>query len=493
MYKKVLVADDEESILEFFQVLFRKISAEHDFSFEVTTADSGGKALQLLKKKSFDLVICDVKMPDLSGLDLLKTGKTHYPGTIFLMITAFDNADTAVEAMKMGACDYIHKPFNVDKIKAIILSALDKGQIKQLNQPGKIELKQKPGDVVLLGNSPGIQKIRHFIKQLSGQEEKGQPTSHAKHTLGVNILITGESGTGKEVVARVVHQSSSLRDKPFVAVNCGAIPDTLIESEMFGHKKGSFTGAIADKQGFFEVADGGTLFLDEIGELPLALQPKLLRALQEKVIRRVGSVQDKKVKVRLMAATNRDLETMVREGLFREDLFYRLNVVRLHVPPLRERAEDIPVLVSHFFKKHGEKKGEDALPVISGEVLKLLKNYSYPGNVRELENLVERLMVLGDRQNIAPKDILPFLKDKKIAGVTADKAYIVNVLLPEGGMDLEETVGRIEKQLIAQALKRSHGHRGQAAELLHLSLRSFRYRLRKYQMGTLQDEEEEEE
>ncbi len=464
MNKKILVVDDEQSIREFFQILLKRMSSESDYSFEVVSAEDGRKALALIEKQSFDMVISDLKMPYMSGLELLKKIKPVQPNLVFILITAFDTSETAVSAMKMGAYDYIPKPFNVDEIKLTILSALKLKNLELENQQLKKELDQERSSLSFIKQSPAMKKIFEDIHKIS-------------HSTS-NILITGESGSGKEVIARSVHQNSALSSRPFIAVNCGAIPDTLIESEMFGHKKGSFTGAVMDKKGFFELADGGTLFLDEIGELPLTVQPKLLRALQEKVIRMVGGTTSKKVDVRLISATNRDLEKMVRTNDFREDLFYRLNVVRIHIPPLRERKEDIPLFVEHFLNRYSRKLN-CPVKTVSNEVMQMLKGYSYPGNVRELENLMERVVILGGEQEIESKDILPFLNEESNQALEKES---FGVSLPEQGLDMEFVIGNLEKSLLTQALKRTDGLKKPAADLLKLSARAFRYRLQKYQM-----------
>ena len=475
MYKKILVVDDEQSIREFFQILIKKMSSSGEYSFKMVSAEDGQKALDLIQKQSFDMIISDLKMPHLSGMDLLEKVKPVHPNIVFIMMTAFDTSETAVKAMKMGAYDYILKPFNVEEIKLTILSAFNLKKLEVENQRLKRELDQEKGVFSLIGQSKAMKKIFKDIQQIS-------------HSTS-NILITGESGTGKEMVARAVHTSSPLKNTPFVAVNCGAVPDTLLESEMFGHKKGSFTGAYIDKKGFFELADGGSLFLDEIGELPLAVQPKLLRALQEKIIRMVGGVVDKKVNVRFITATNRDLEEMVKTNQFREDLFYRLNVVRIHIPPLRERREDIPLFIEYFLNKYS-RKINCPVKTISTEAVEIFQKYNYPGNVRELENLIERIIILGETEEIQEKDVLPVLGKNPIVDHDIENISL-NISLPENGMDLEETIGDLEKQLLTQALKKTGGFKKPAADLLHLSLRAFRYRLQKYQLEESEDKEED--
>ena len=485
MNKKVLIVDDEPSIREFFQILFNRMSEEGALSsprsgleprsaeqgvgqpyppqlgvFEVVLAEDGEKALKLLQKKSFDIVISDLKMPGLSGLELLQKAKKLHPDMVFILITAFDTTQTAVRAMKMGAYDYISKPFNVKEIRRVVFSAFN----MKKQEGGEPEDTGLSG--FLLGESVAMQKVFKEIQQVA-------PSSS-------NILITGDSGTGKEMVARLVHSQSTVKNRPFVAVNCGAIPDTLIESEMFGHKKGSFTGAVVDKKGFFEIAEGGILFLDEIGELPLTVQPKLLRALQEKTIRPVGGIADKKVEVRLITATNRDLEHMVSERNFREDLFYRLNVIRIRVPPLRERKEDIPFFVQYFLKKQSQKLNRPVKQV-SQEALVILKEYAWPGNVRQLENLMERVMILSEGEEIRGKDILSILGQNRLSPTKID-LNLFKISLPAGGLDMIALMDRLEKSLLEQALQKTEGAKKPAADLLKLSLRTFRYRLQKYNL-----------
>ena len=456
--------DMEPSLQEFFKVLFKKMSLsaeEEGLSFSCSLAVDSASARQLLKKQSFDMVISDVSgSPSAPSLDFLKETKSLYPSVIFLIVTDLDSSKMAVKAVKMGALSYIVKPFNTDQIKQVIFSAFKESQ--------KTPPTEKPQTVSFIGESSAMKKMMDNIKRIS-------------HSTA-NILITGESGTGKEMAARYIHQQSPLKNKAFVPVNCGAIPENLIESEMFGHKKGSFTGAWQDKKGFFESAQGGVLFLDEIGELPLSLQPKLLRALQEKTIRPVGSVENKKVDVRLISATNRKLEDMIKEGLFREDLFYRLNVIGLHLPPLRERKEDIGVLVEHFIKKFAG-RGDKPIKSFSKNLLQKLREYNYPGNVRELENIVERILVLGEAGALSQFN---FTKNKaSFPQPSAGGAGRLSLPLPESGLDMEKLVGDLEKDLLNQALQKTRGVKTEAAGLLRLSLRSFRYRLKKYGLEDL--------
>lgn len=454
MDTRILVVDDELSMREFLGILLEREG------YVVDVADSAVSALTMLESTAYDLVVSDVKMPGLSGLDLLARIKEDSPDTAVIMATAFSTAEQAVEAMKLGAYDYIAKPFNVEEIKIIVRNALDKRSLARENLRLKEEVQGRYSFSGLIGKSKRMREVYTLIEKVAGST--------------ANILIYGESGTGKELAAKAVHYNSPRKDRPFVAVNCGAIPESLMESELFGHKKGAFTGAVADRAGLFEQADGGTLFLDEIGEVPLQLQAKLLRVIQEREFRRVGGSESLKADVRLVAATNRDLDDQVKEGTFREDLFYRLNVVQVRMPALRERPDDIPLLIEHFLKKYaGQAVGGEE---ISPAALKLLMAYPFPGNVRELENLVERCVVLGNRRidvEFLPPQVVDFQNP-----VPSGSDYII----PQEGMNLEAYLDGIEKRLLLQALERSSGVKKRAAELLGLSFRSIRYRLAKFGM-----------
>lgn len=468
MKSRILVVDDEESIREFLEIMLRKEG------YEVTVAEDGQKGLDIIKKKSFDLVISDLQMPNMTGLELLKNVKDQYPDMLFMMITAFGTTETAVEAMKLGAYDYITKPFKIDEVRIVIANALRSRNLEVENRTLKKELGKEYSFQNLVGNSEAMHRIYEMIKRVSGT-----PT---------NVLITGDSGTGKEMVAKAIHFNGPLKDKPFVTVNCGAIPESLMESEMFGHKKGSFTGAVADKSGLFEVADGGTLFLDEVGELPLTIQVKLLRAIQERVIRRVGGTEDTKIEVRLMAATNRDLEDMVKKGTFRQDLFYRLNVINIKTPGLRERPEDIPALANHFLKKYNDRLGK-TIGGISAEAMDILKKYDYPGNVRELENIIERTVALEGGATILPESLPPFVNTpsgRKLASTH-------EIQITEEGLDLDKVMGQIEKELLVKAIHAAGGVKKKAAKLLNITFRSMRYRVEKYSLGSLGDDDLEDE
>lgn len=469
MKPRILVVDDEESIREFLDIMLKKEG------YEVTCVEDGQKAIDILKKKSFDLVISDLQMPNVTGIELLQHTKENYPDLLFMMITAFGTTETAVEAMKMGAYDYVTKPFKLDEVRLNIANALRSQHLEFENRSLKKELNREYSFQSLVGNSSAMHHIFDMVKRVSVT-----PT---------NILVTGESGTGKEMVAKAIHYNGPLKDKPFITINCGAIPESLMESEMFGHKKGSFTGAVADKAGLFEVADGGTLFLDEVGELPITIQVKLLRAIQERMIRRVGSTEDTSVDVRLIAATNRDLEAMVEDQTFRQDLFYRLNVIQIKTPPLRERKDDVQLLAEHFLKKYNERLGK-SVNSISVDAMNVLKKYDYPGNVRELENIIERTVALEAGASILPESLPPFVKT---TGGSRQMVSSEGIEITDEGIDLDKVIGQIEKELIIKSIHAANGVKKKAAKLLGITFRSMRYRVEKYNLGSISDEEMDEE
>lgn len=466
MKPRILVVDDEESIREFLEIMLKKEG------YEVSLAEDGAKAKEMILKKSYDMVISDLQMPNMNGIELLKFVKDSAPDTVFMMITAFGTTETAVEAMKMGAYDYITKPFKIDEVRLNIHNALKSRNLEVENRSLKKELVKEYSFQNIIGNSPAMHQIYDLIKRVSQA-----PT---------NILVTGESGTGKEVVAKAIHYNGPLKDRPFVTINCGAIPENLMESEMFGHKKGSFTGAVTDKAGLFEVADGGSLFLDEVGELPITIQVKLLRAIQERIIRRVGATDDMKVDVRIIAATNRNLEEMVQKGGFRQDLFYRLNVINIKTPPLRDRKEDIPILAQHFLKKYNDKLSKN-IGGISVEAMEILKKYDYPGNVRELENMIERTVALEGGQTILPESLPPMVNTP--SGRKMASSHEIEVT--NDGVDLDKVMGQIEKELLIKAIHTAGGVKKKAAKLLNITFRSMRYRVEKYNLGTTEDLDEE--
>ncbi len=462
MTHSILVVDDELSMREFLEILLRKEG------YGVDTAKHGEEALASLDRHPYDLVICDIMMPRVDGMQVLRRVKEVSPETQVIMITAFASTESAVEAMKIGAYDYITKPFKVDEIKLVIAKALEKSRLVQENTLLRQELKSRYAfENLLVGSSRPMLELYEMIRQVASTRS--------------NVLISGESGTGKELAAKATHYLSPRKDKPFLTVNCGAIPRELMESELFGHKKGAFTGAYQHKKGLFEMADQGTIFLDEIGELDTSIQVKLLRAIQDKTFKAVGGLEDVLVDVRVIAATNLNLEEAVAQGRFREDLYYRLNVIRLRMPPLRERKDDIPILAQHFLEVYAKELGKP-IKKISHEAELLLLLYDYPGNVRELENIIERAVVLEHQDVILPESLPEFLRRPEEPG-----AVPAAVGLPEQGMNLDVTIEEIERRLITEALRRSKGVKKDAAELLGISFRSFRYRLAK--LGLADDDD----
>ncbi len=456
--ERVLVVDDEESIREFLEIMLRREK------YEVETASNAKKALKLLEKENFDMIITDIQMPEMSGIELLGKVKDMDSDTVVIMITAYGSTESAVEAMKLGAYDYITKPFKIDELKIIIKNALSANTLKQENIQLKKALEKKYSFQNIVGSSSSMLKLYDMIQRISQTKS--------------NILINGESGTGKELIARAIHFNGPLKDKPFITINCGAIPENLLESEMFGHKKGSFTGAIADKKGLFEVADTGTIFLDEVGDLPLSIQVKLLRAIQERTFRRVGSTQDVQVDVRIICATNKNLEQEVKKGHFREDLFYRLNVIQIMAPPLRERKEDIPTLALHFSEKYSNELNKD-IKKISKEAMDALVAYNFPGNVRELENFIERAVALEEGQAILKESLPSQVQYAQTGSALMD---INTIKLGEDKINLEKIVDSIEKDLLTRALAKTNGVKKKAAQILGISFRSMRYRLEKHGM-----------
>ena len=463
----ILVVDDEHSMREFLEIMLGKEG------YQVATAGGGGEAIDLLKKNDFDLVITDIRMKEIDGLEVLKKCKELHPSTIVIMISAYASTSTAVEAMKWGAYDYLPKPFKVKEIKAVIQDAL---QAAQAQESQEIAVLDTPSDTDfhgIVGESPEIKKILELLPRIAAATS--------------NVLITGESGTGKELIAKAIHRESPRKDKPFVTVNCGSVPETLMESELFGHKKGSFTGATTTRSGLFEAAHGGTLFLDEIAELPPPVQVKLLRAVQEKTFKMVGGSEEISVDARIISATNRDLEREVMEGTFREDLYYRLNVINIHMPPLRDRPDEIPLLAQHFLEKYSREMAKD-IRKMSSFALDILKSYNFPGNIRELENIIERSVAL-ETSNIVLPDSLT-LSSFKQTQVTS-QADTISLTLAQGGIDLDNVLGQLEKDLLQQALDRTRGAKQKAADLLGISFRSFRYRLAKYGLAGEEDDAEE--
>ncbi len=458
--EKVLVVDDELSMREFLEIMLLKEG------YNVITACNGFDALAILEKEPVDLIITDIRMNGIDGLKVLKKSKEINPATVVIMISAYASAETAVQAMKEGAYDYLPKPFRIDEIKKVIREALDSR--KHDRDESKVT-KDILHFGLLVGESPQMYKVYEMIKKVASTPS--------------NILLTGESGTGKELVARAIHRESNRKDGPFVAVNCGGMPESLMESELFGYKKGAFTGATSTKPGLVEAAKGGTLFLDEIGELSTPLQVKLLRLIQEKTYKMVGGTEDIKADVRFISATNQDLENKVIDGSFREDLFYRLNVINIRIPPLRDRTGDIPLLAQYFLEKYSRLFGKE-IKKISTYALDILKDYNFPGNVRELENIIERSVALESSNIVLPDSLTLSAYKKKKTTELIDPGQIV---LPREGLKLDDLLSSIEKELLTQALTITRGAKQQAAELLGISFRSFRYRLNKYGLGSEKD------
>jgi two-component system response regulator PilR (NtrC family) len=424
--------------------------------YVITSASNGLEGIEHLSNDIFDLVVTDIKMPKADGFEVLKKVKELSPSTIVVMITAFGTTESTIEAMKLGAYDYIHKPFKIDEIRLVIQKAFEKKNLSDELFLLRERIKSSCGLENIVGKSPKMQELFTLIQKIAQSNS--------------TVLITGESGCGKELVAAALHNLSPRKQKNFVLINCATFPEGLLESELFGHVKGSFTGALYNKEGLFEVADKGSIFLDEIGEMPLSLQTKLLRVLENGTFRRVGGLNDITVDVRVISATNKDISEAVKSGSFREDLFYRLNVVPVHVPPLRERPDDIPLLLDHFLHKFSA----DAKR-FSPEALRILMGYSWKGNVRELENIVERTVLLTDREIILPEDL-----PEEISKADAAGKHLPEIV--DEGIDFESIMEQIEKDYLIKALEKAKGVKTEAARLLNLSFRSFRHKLYKYGM-----------
>ncbi len=448
---RILIVDDEQSMRELLSIMLRKEG------FDVVTADNGESAIRAVQADIYDLVITDIRMPNIDGIDLLRAVKEISPETVVIVITAYATTETAVDALKLGAYDYITKPFKNEEIKLVVQKALEKRLLRKENILLRREIETRVGFDNFIGVSDAMKEVFSLIRQVA------DTTS--------TVLITGESGTGKELVARAIHAQSSRKNNPFVTVNCGALPETLLESELFGYMKGAFTGAVANRQGLFEAANGGTIFLDEISATTPALQIKLLRVLQEREFKRVGGTADIRVDVRVIAASNKDLPGEVARGTFREDLYYRLNVIPINLPPLRERKDDIPHLVEYFLKKKASGRSVKSL---TPEALKILISYRWPGNVRELENVVERLSIMSSGDAIGSEHIPDAMRN------FAPSPELVPLDIPDDGLDLEGLMRNAERTLLHKALQRTQGNKTEAAKLLGLSFRSFRHKLQKY-------------
>jgi DNA-binding NtrC family response regulator len=446
--QRICLVDDEKNTLKVLSAFLR------EQGYQVETAQSGEQAWDRLKSRDCQLLITDLKLPGKSGLELLEAVKTCWPQMPVIMITAYGSIPNAVQAMQSGAFNYLTKPVNLDELAVLVQNALQQGNLVQENAQLKKQLQERFSLGSIVGRSKPMQRIFNMVDKVSGYDS--------------NILITGETGTGKELIARAIHYAGHQGDKPFVTIDCAAIPESLLESELFGHAKGAFTGATEVKQGQIELAEGGTLFLDEIGELPLTLQKKFLRFLQEKVIVRVGCNKRRKVNVRIIAATNKDLEEEIRLGNWREDLFYRLNVISLEVPPLRERRDDIPLLVDFFLDKYNRQNNK-AIKGVSNQVLEVFYNYEWPGNVRELENVIERAVVLSGSDKIFPSNL-----PEKLANLKPGPA--------EGQPEMN--LLSLEYEVISKALEQSGGNQSAAARLLGISRKQLRTKLQNH--GLLQ-------
>jgi len=446
---RILVVDDEDSLRRVLQV-----QLEQD-GYSVVTAASAQQAFSLLQLRGYDLVITDLRMPGLSGVEVLKQVKSQYPETVVIVLTAFGSVETAVEAMKAGAYDFLTKPVHPDELSLVVARALDHLRLIEEVRALRANLNQKYGFENIRGNSDALLHVLDVAARAARTNS--------------TLLIRGETGTGKELLARAIHFNSARKDGPLITINCGAIPRDLLESELFGHKKGAFTGAVGEKKGKIEMADGGTLFLDEIGEIPPELQVKLLRLIQEGEIEKIGSELGHHVDVRIIAATHRDLQAMIEDGTFREDLYYRLAVIPLVLPPLRERVEDISDLVQCFFAKSQQKNGRPNL-VMPPALLPYFARYRWPGNVRELENAVERVVVLTRGDEVTLHDLPEFLREER-AGVDA-----LEIGLPPQGISLEA----IEKELILKALEKCHWNQTHAARYLDISRKTLIYRMERH-------------
>ena len=463
---RILVVDDEMIVCESCQRILQ------EDSYEVECVSSGKEAIEKMKANPFDIVITDLKMPGVDGMEVLKSIREDYPDTVVIMITGFSTVETAVEAMKLGAFDYIPKPFTPDEVSIIVKKALEKRSLLLENIYLRQELREKYGFHNIVGKSKRMQEIYRIIAKVAMTDS--------------TVLIYGQSGTGKELIARAVHFNSPRREKPFVPVDCAVLSENLLESELFGHIRGSFTGAVTTKPGLFEVADGGTLFLDEVGNISLAIQAKLLRVLQEREFTPVGGTKAKKVDIRLIAATNKDLEKMIHEETFREDLYYRLNIVPITLPLLKDRQEDIPLLVGHFLKKYAEEMGK-TIKGFTPEAMKRLMRYPWPGNVRELENVVERSVVMIDDEMVRPEHL--------ILPRTQEKEELVEVQAPHTSDELKEikkhlrekAVEDVERAFVISALERNKWNVTRAAEEVGMLRPNFQALMKKYNLRVRED------
>ena len=451
---RILVVDDEPSMRDMLRIVLSRDG------YEVLVAKSGAEAIEVLRQQSVDLLLSDIRMPGTGGVEVLQAAKEQNPDIVAFMMTAHASTETAVEAMRLGAADYFTKPFSMDELKLKVRGHFESHRLRVENQLLKRALKTSHDFSNIIGRSPQMVEIFKMVETI------------AKTTS--TVLITGQSGTGKDMIARAIHTHSWRKDEPFVALNCGAVQETLLESELFGHMRGAFTGAERNRKGLVEVADRGTIFLDEIGEMNAAMQVKLLRVLQERTFRRLGGSDEVKADIRVIAATNQDLEKLVAEGRFREDLYYRINVILIHLPPLQDRPEDIPRLADLFLGRFAERMKKPVRGV-SHEALALLQAYAWPGNVRELENVIERAVALEQTETVLPETLPPAVRRGARLAVQEQRTE-----MPESGLDLEAHIESVYRDHIAQALERSGGVQVRAAELLGMSFRSFRYYAKKF-------------
>lgn len=454
---RILVVDDERSMRELLAIVLKREG------YEVHLAENGRMAIEHLQRGAIDLLISDIKMPDMSGVEVLRAAKKSDPDVLAIMITAFASTETAVEAMRLGACDYLSKPFDIDLLKMKVREKVENRRLRQENVLLKRHLGLPHQFADIIGRSEAMLEVFKMIEAIAKTSS--------------TILLTGESGTGKGLVAQAIHYHSLRRDKPMVSLNCGAMPENLLESELFGHMRGAFTGADVNKKGLLEAAEKGTIFLDEIGEMSPVMQVKLLRVLQERRFRRVGGLEELQADIRVIAATNQDLTKAVAEGRFREDLFYRINVIPIVLPPLRDRREDIPLIAEHVLAKYAEQM-QKPITGISRGAMDLLTAHGWPGNIRELENVIERAVALETTPSVLVESLPATIRN----GAAARGAAAQSSELPDHGFDLEAHVKEIERGYIAQALKRANGVQVRAAELLGMSFRSFRYYVKKYNL-----------
>ncbi len=462
---RILIVEDERSMRDLLALMLRKEG------YEVETAESADLAVaRLARGGECDLIITDISMPGMSGLELLRHTRARSQQTEVILMTAFGSKQTAIEALNEGAIYYVEKPFDLDEMKTVVRKTMEKKRLaaenlnlKLENRDLKAELQGNYGFDGLVGRSAKMRAIFQLIRRVAGT--------------GSTVMISGESGTGKELIARAIHYNSGRGERPFVSINCGALPDELLESELFGHMKGSFTGATQTKKGLFEVANGGTIFLDEIGETSPAMQIKLLRVLQERRIRRVGGTEELEVDVRVIAATNQDLERMVRDKQFREDLYYRINVIAIPLPPLRDKPEDIPALAEHFLEKYRRLLGKPIALGIAKSAMECLESYDWPGNVRQLENVVERAVALESAEEIRPESLPAEVRTGRAPAGEPE------ISLPRAGLDVEGRLEALRRSYMLEALRRSGGIQTRAAELLGMTFRSFRYFAKKYNLA----------